>query len=134
MADNKVLKGINFPGLEGTYYIPEAKAVKDENGYIEIQSYVSDTVEVENLDTTLTKEGYAADAKAVGDALQNKVNVVEGSRLMTAEEANKLAKLVIDEDGNAMFAGTYIMVGGQTLTAETIAMLNGLKVSEGVAF
>lgn len=73
MADNKVLKGINFPGLEGTYYIPEAKAVKDENGYIEIQSYVSDTVEVENLDTTLTKEGYAADAKAVGNALSGKV-------------------------------------------------------------
>ena len=40
----------------------------------------------------------------------------------------------IDWEGNAMFAGTYIMVGGQTLTAETIAMLNGLKVSEGVAF
>ena len=100
MANNKILKGINFPGLEGTYYVPEAKAVKDENGYIEIQSYISDTVEVENLDTTLTKEGYAADSKAVGDALQNKVSVVEGSRLMTQEEANKLAKLVIDEDGN----------------------------------
>lgn len=72
MADNKVLKGINFPGLEGTYYVPEAKAVKDENGYIEIQSYVSDTVEVENLDATLTKRGYAADAKAVGEALSTK--------------------------------------------------------------
>lgn len=72
MADNKILKGINFPGLEGTYYVPEAKAVKDENGYIEIQSYVSDTVEVENLDATLTKEGYAADAKAVGGALEAK--------------------------------------------------------------
>ena len=67
MAETKVLKGINFPGLEGTYYVPEATAVEDENGYIEIKSYVSDTVEVENLDATLTKEGFAADAKAVGD-------------------------------------------------------------------
>ena len=69
MAETKVLKGINFPGLEGTYYVPQATAVEDENGYIEIKSYVSDTVEIENLDTTLTKEGYAADAKAVGDAI-----------------------------------------------------------------
>ena len=76
MADNKVLKGINFPGLEGTYYVPEAKAVKDENGYIEIQSYVSDTVEVENLDATLTKRGYAADAKAVGDKVPYVIPVV----------------------------------------------------------
>lgn len=72
MSENKVLKGINFPGLEGTYYVPEAIAVEDENGYIEIKSYVSDTVEIENLDTTLTKEGYAADAKAVGGALEAK--------------------------------------------------------------
>lgn len=72
MAETKVLKGINFPGLEGTYYVPEATAVEDENGYIEIKSYVSDTVEIKNLDTTLTKNGCAADAKAVGDALSEK--------------------------------------------------------------
>ena len=71
MAENKILKGINFPGLEETYYIPEATAVEYEDGYIEIQSYVSDTVEIENLDTTLTKEGFAADANAVGSALYN---------------------------------------------------------------
>lgn len=78
MADNKVLKGINFPGLEGTYYVPEAKAVKDENGYIEIQSYVSDTVEVENLDTTLTKSGMAADAAEVGKILNQKIDKTNG--------------------------------------------------------
>lgn len=71
MAETKVLKGINFPGLEGTYYVPEATAVEDENGYIDVLSYVSDTVEIENLDTTLTKNGYAADANAVGSALYN---------------------------------------------------------------
>lgn len=71
MSDNKkVLKGLNFPGLEGTYYVPEAVAYEEENGYIDVQSVVSDTVEIENLDTTLTRAGFAADAKAVGEALQ----------------------------------------------------------------
>lgn len=55
MAD-KILKSINFPGLEGTYYIPET------------------TME---LDTTLTQEGSAADAKAVGEALAGKANSSE---------------------------------------------------------
>lgn len=71
MSDNKkVLKGLNFPGLEGTYYVPEAVAFEEENGYIDVLSVVSDTVEIENLDTTLTRAGFAADAKAVGEALK----------------------------------------------------------------
>lgn len=78
MSENKVLKGINFPGLEGTYYVPEAIAVEDENGYIEIKSYVSDTVEIENLDTTLAKSGMAADAAAVGTALSGKAGAGYG--------------------------------------------------------
>ena len=99
---NKVLKGINFPGLADTYTVPEAVAVETAEGCIEIQSYISDTIETEitNLDITLTQEGSAADAKAVGDALLNKVNTVEGSRLINQEEIDKLAKLVLDEDGN----------------------------------
>ena len=70
---NKVLKGISFPGLANTYTVPEAVAVETAEGCIEIQSYISDTIETEitNLDTTLTKEGYAADAKAVGDAINS---------------------------------------------------------------
>ena len=43
----KILKGINFPGLEDTYIIPE-------------------------VDNTLKKSGSPADAKAVGDALATK--------------------------------------------------------------
>lgn len=69
---NKVFKGIRMPGLNDFYVLPEAVAIEDENGFVEIQSYISDTVEVENIDTTLTKEGFAADAKAVGEALKNK--------------------------------------------------------------
>ena len=43
----KILKGINFPGLEDTYLIPE-------------------------VDSTLSKSGQAADAKIVGEALAGK--------------------------------------------------------------
>lgn len=93
MAETKVLKGINFPGLEGTYYVPEATAVEDENGYIDVLSYVSDTVEIENLDTTLTKEGFAADANAVGSALYN----------IQAQLYNS-APIVIDGDGSVYTA------------------------------
>ena len=42
--DNKNLKGIKFPGLDGIYEVPQ-------------------------IDTSLTKSGFAADAKAAGDAL-----------------------------------------------------------------
>lgn len=88
MAENKVLKGINFPGLEGTYYVPEAIAVEDENGYVEIKSYVSDTVEVENLDTTLTKSGMAADAAEVGKILNQKIDKVDGeAQCLTVEDS-----------------------------------------------
>lgn len=69
---NKVFKGIRMPGLNDFYVLPEAVAIEDENGFVEIKSYISDTVEVENIDTTLTQEGLAADAKAVGEALKDK--------------------------------------------------------------
>lgn len=61
MADNnkKILKGINFPGLEGTYYIPEVI-----------------------IDDTLTEEGQAAEAAAVGALLAEKAQV----QIVTWEE------------------------------------------------
>jgi hypothetical protein len=46
----KILKGINFPGLKDTYIIPEAAI---------------------ELDSTLTETGKAADAAAVGDAINS---------------------------------------------------------------
>ncbi len=46
MPDKKYLKGINFPGLDGTYYVPE-------------------------VDDTLTVSGGAADAKVVGNRISN---------------------------------------------------------------
>lgn len=77
---NKVLKGISFPGLANTYTVPEAVAVETAEGCIEIQSYISDTIETEitNLDTTLTKEGLAADAAEVGKILNQKIDKTNG--------------------------------------------------------
>lgn len=84
---NKVFKGIRMPGLNDFYVLPEAVAIEDENGYVEIKSYVSDTVEVENLDTTLTKSGMAADAAEVGKILNQKVDKVDGeAQYLTVED------------------------------------------------
>ena len=96
---NKIFKGLKFPGMDDYYVLPEAVITKNEDGIIEIESMIASDANV-GTDASLSTSGMAADAAAVGNALQNKVSVVEGSRLMTAEEANKLAKLVIDEDGN----------------------------------
>lgn len=75
---NKVFKGIRMPGLNDYYVLPEAVAIEDENGFVEIQSYISDAVEIENLDTTLTMAGKAADAAAVGTALSGKAGAGYG--------------------------------------------------------
>lgn len=84
---NKVFKGIKMPGLNDFYVLPEAVAIEDENGFVEIKSYVSDTVEVENLDTTLTKSGMAADAAEVGKILNQKVDKVDGeAQCLTVED------------------------------------------------
>ena len=49
-----------------------------------------------------------AQSKVTGlvDALKGKVDAVEGSRLMTEDEATKLEKLVMDEDGSVSISGT----------------------------
>lgn len=72
MAETKRFKGIRMPGMNDFYVLPEAVAIEDENGFVEIQSYISDTIEIENLDSSLSVAGVAADAKAVGEALANK--------------------------------------------------------------
>lgn len=69
---NKIFKGLKFPGMDDYYVLPEAVITKNEDGIIEIESCLTGTTEIENLDTTLTKNGYAADAAAVGTALAGK--------------------------------------------------------------
>lgn len=60
-----------------------------------------------------------AQAKVTGliDALDGKVDKVAGSRLMTTEEANKLAKLVLNADGSVGLSGTVNAENVQGLTA-----------------
>lgn len=88
---NKIFKGLKFPGMDDYYVLPEAVITKNENGIIEIESCLTGTTEIENLDASLTKEGYAADAKAVGEALSTKAPAGYGlgetqSRLLERED------------------------------------------------
>ena len=66
-------------------------------------------VEIPGIDDTLTKQGYAADAKAVGDALGNKFNKQQG----------------IENAGKLMFVGE----GGEIIP---LALGAGLKIKDGV--
>lgn len=60
----KILKGINFPGLEDTYMVPE-------------------------VDNTLTVSGASADAKVTGDAISN-LNTLVGDTSVS-EQINSVA-------------------------------------------
>ena len=73
MAEN-FLRTLKFPGIPNPYVIPEAfTATDDGEGNISFESYTgqagSDSGSV-RLDDTLTKAGYAAESKAVGEAIR----------------------------------------------------------------
>ena len=88
---NKIFKGLKFPGMDDYYVLPEAVITKNEDGIIEIESCLTGTTEIENLDTTLTREGYAADAKAVGEAINN-------IAIYTSEEENNSTTIPLNAD------------------------------------
>lgn len=95
---------------------------------------------------TATK-GYCSHGEGVGTIATGSGQHVQG-RYNIEDTGSKYAHIVgggnsdtdrknihtIDWQGNAEFAGDHITVGGKTLTAATIKLLEGLTVSEGVAF
>jgi hypothetical protein len=92
----------------------------------------------------------AGNADTLANLLNSKVDKVEGSRLLTSKEAEKLEKLVMDESGNVGISGTIsaenviglddllgakvdavegMGLSANNLTNELLAKLNG--ISEG---
>lgn len=111
-------------GENGNWFISETDTgvkASGENGkpgdnYIltvadksEIAEEAADLIEIPQIDATLTQEGYAADAKAVGDALVDRLSVKQG-----IENAGKL--LFVNADGTI----APLMIGA------------GLKIQNGV--
>ena len=73
----KILKGINFPGLEDTYLIPE-------------------------VDSTLSKSGQAADAKIVGEALAGKQPIGNYIKTINGEAPDENGDIVIEISSDEM--------------------------------
>lgn len=72
----KPLRGINFPGLEDTYIVLEADDTLSTTSTNPIQNkavaqkFASVVGQIPVIDTSLSKAGYAADAGAVGAAIE----------------------------------------------------------------
>lgn len=119
-------KATNFIPLDGEIIIYKA----DENySYERIkigdgETTVINLAFVNNIDTNLTQSGQAADAKAVGDAIENKVDKEEGKGLSTndytTEEKEKLADL---ETGSPISLDRIDEICGAIITAGEEARL-----------
>ena len=66
---------------------------------------------------------------AVNGALDNKVDAVEGSRLITSDEAKKLGALVLDGD-NVAISGTVGAAKVQELYDNVVRIVTGSGTSE----
>lgn len=80
--------------------------------------------------TGLTKVN--GDAITLAEALDGKVDKEEGSRLLTEDEAKKLAKLVMDESGNVGISGTINaenVIGLDTLLEKKVDAVEGMGLS-----
>lgn len=66
----------------------------------------------------------------VNNALENKVDVVEGSRLITSDEAKKLSALVVEDDGSVAISGTVGAGKVQELYDNVVRIVTGAGTAE----
>lgn len=74
----------------------------------------------------------AGNTTTIADLFNTKVDKVEGSRLLTSDEAAKLEKLVMDETGNVGISGTISaenVVGLNTLLDTKVDKVEGMGLS-----
>lgn len=74
----------------------------------------------------------AGNADTLANLLNSKVDKVEGSRLLTSKEAEKLEKLVMDESGNVGISGTISaenVIGLDDLLAAKVDVVEGMGLS-----
>ena len=74
----------------------------------------------------------AGNSTTIADLFNTKVDKVEGSRLLTSDEAAKLEKLVMDETGNVGISGTISaenVVGLNTLLDTKVDKVEGMGLS-----
>ncbi len=83
---------------ESASYYPNELSYDKTNKKLHIKDVDGVDTVLNDIDTTLTKSNAAADSKAVGDALNQKVDQVPGKGLstndFTTEEKTKLAKII----------------------------------------
>ena len=110
---------------EKNYISSVANEFKVEEGKLELVSIGQDKI------TGLTETLSNIDNKiaAVNGALDNKVDAVEGSRLITSDEAKKLGALVLDGD-NVAISGTVGAAKVQELYDNVVRIVTGSGTSE----
>lgn len=105
--------------ISGNYY-DEYMAFKDENGFWQLERVGDWGVDLSSY----------AKISDVETWLNEKVDKVDGSRLITAEEAKKLEKLSIDEDGNVGISGTVSAANVQELYNAVVNITTGSGTAE----
>lgn len=104
-----------------------------DTGYYDIYAKIDDAV-VRLDDVSVNLDAYSTTEQmntAIADAVKNKVDKVEGSRLINADEINKLATIQKGAEPNvvkSVDAGNFAVdeTGKLTLTAVTEAQVTGL--------
>ena len=90
-----------------------------------IQAVNPNNFSIDENGQLLLNQIQANEINGLSDALANKVDKVNGSRLITEAEANKLEKLSIDADGNIGLSGTVSASNVQELYDNVVNIVSG---------